>query len=589
MTKKILLLLTLLLIPILLPAVHAEQGHITLLTVGETANQTIGGTADLFLEIKSGSGRVFMDSFPSTKIDTQISTRYAKQVACDFLEKDCSNLDFFYTIRAGSSVVGGPSASGAITVLTIAMLDNLKLDNETVMTGTINSGGLIGPVGGIKEKTEAAKEAGFKKVLIPKWSIIDIGNLTNATKNQTLNITYADTYSRNGIAIIPISNLDEALYQFTGKTYKNYSYSIQVPKAYQDIMKAVAKKLCDRYQSIKNEIPKEVLLNKNATLNSTEDSINKATTAINNSDYYSAASFCFTADTSMRTLQFSNFTNKTLKKIELNLRQKVNDLEAQLKEKPLNSLADLETYIIVKERLTETKVYLKENESQLMNDLSYASERFYSAIAWSTFFNYPGEKVEINKAHLKTACLSKIEEVQERLNYLEYLYGNPFQTRDEMQITKDAYDNNDYAYCLFSASKLKADINAILSASSVTKEKLPELVTDKLEQAKIQINKQDGKFPILGYSYYNYAKNLKEINPITSEVFAEYASELSNLKMYFPKKSGGIYIDMHSVTLFGGGVLVGILITLLILAVLIGKVKTQEDFKKIRNLPGKKR
>lgn len=589
MTKKILILLTLLLIPILLPAVHAKQGHITLLTIAETANQTKGGTADLYLEIKQGSGRVFMDSFPSTKIDTQISTRYAKQVACSFLERDCSNLDFFYTIRADSNVVGGPSASGAITVITIAMLDNLKLDNETVMTGTINSGGIIGPVGGIKEKTEAAKEAGFKKVLIPKWSIIDIGNITNETKNLTLNITYADTYTRNGIDVIPISNLDEALYKFTGKTYKNYSYPIHVPKAYQKIMKSVAEKLCDRYQSIKKDIPKEVLQNGNETRNTTEDSINKANIAINNSEYYSAASYCFSADTQLRTLQFSNFTNETLKKIELDLRKKVNDLDSQLKEKPLNTLADIETYIIAKERLTETKVYLKENESKLLNDLGYASERFYSAIAWSTFFNYPGEKVDINNEHLKTACLSKIEEAEERLSYLEYLYRNSFHTRDEMQIAKDAYDTQDYAYCLFSASKLKADINAILSTASITKEKLPELVNDKLEQARIQINKQDGKFPILGYSYYNYANNLKDSNPITSELFAEYASELSNLKMYFPKKSSKIYIDMNSATLFGGGVLAGILITLIVIALLIGRVKTQEDSKKTRNLPRKKR
>ncbi|MFH1400128.1 MAG: serine protease-like protein, partial [Nanoarchaeota archaeon] len=132
------------------PAMAATSGHMTLLTVAENDEMQFGGTADVYLEIHPGKGRVFIDSLPLTKLDTQISTRFAHELACDFLEMDCSNKDFFYTIRADSSVVGGPSAGGALTVLTIAVLGDLPLDNETVMTGTIQSGGLIGPVAGIK-------------------------------------------------------------------------------------------------------------------------------------------------------------------------------------------------------------------------------------------------------------------------------------------------------------------------------------------------------------------------------------------------------------------------------------------------------
>ena len=101
MKRTILIIIIILLIPL----VQAKTGHITLLTVAENGNETLGGIADLFLEIKPGTGRVFIDSFPLTKVDTQISTRFAKEVACSFLEKDCSTLDFFYTIRAKSSNV----------------------------------------------------------------------------------------------------------------------------------------------------------------------------------------------------------------------------------------------------------------------------------------------------------------------------------------------------------------------------------------------------------------------------------------------------------------------------------------------------
>src|SRR3989338_4268686 len=85
---------------LLLPNVSAESGHMKLLAVSETTDGYTGGIADLYLEIKPGSGRVFLETFPLTKVDTQISTRLAKEVACDFADIDCSKYDFFYTITA---------------------------------------------------------------------------------------------------------------------------------------------------------------------------------------------------------------------------------------------------------------------------------------------------------------------------------------------------------------------------------------------------------------------------------------------------------------------------------------------------------
>src|SRR5512133_756967 len=95
---------------IVISSASAKSGSMKLLAVsGEEASQT-GSTADLLLEVKDGTGRVFIDSFPLSKIDTQISARFAKEVACNFLEADCSKYDFFYTIRANSAIIGGPSA-----------------------------------------------------------------------------------------------------------------------------------------------------------------------------------------------------------------------------------------------------------------------------------------------------------------------------------------------------------------------------------------------------------------------------------------------------------------------------------------------
>src|SRR3989338_979096 len=90
----------LILVSIAVPA--QEQFHTHLLAVEEKSDgQLKGSSADLYLELQPGSGRVFIDTFPLTKFDTQISTRFAKEVACDFIDNDCNDIDFIYTIKAG--------------------------------------------------------------------------------------------------------------------------------------------------------------------------------------------------------------------------------------------------------------------------------------------------------------------------------------------------------------------------------------------------------------------------------------------------------------------------------------------------------
>ena len=70
-----------------------KRGHIHLLAVSEGTEQ--GSLADLYLEVRPGYGNVYIDTFPLTKMDTQLSTRFAKEIACKFLNEDCSKFDFF--------------------------------------------------------------------------------------------------------------------------------------------------------------------------------------------------------------------------------------------------------------------------------------------------------------------------------------------------------------------------------------------------------------------------------------------------------------------------------------------------------------
>ena len=79
---------------LLIPVASALEGSIQIVTVNEDTNN--GDVAKLDLEITDGRGRVFIDTFPLTALNTQVSARMAKQVACKSINKDFNNPSFFF-------------------------------------------------------------------------------------------------------------------------------------------------------------------------------------------------------------------------------------------------------------------------------------------------------------------------------------------------------------------------------------------------------------------------------------------------------------------------------------------------------------
>ncbi|MBC2728828.1 S16 family serine protease, partial [Desulfosporosinus sp.] len=68
----------------------------------------------------------------------------------------------------GGGPVDGPSAGIAIATATISAIRQQKIDNFLAMTGELSIRGRVKPIGGVAAKIEAAKQAGCKRVLIPK-------------------------------------------------------------------------------------------------------------------------------------------------------------------------------------------------------------------------------------------------------------------------------------------------------------------------------------------------------------------------------------------------------------------------------------
>ncbi|RJQ18137.1 hypothetical protein C4573_00245 [Candidatus Woesearchaeota archaeon] len=540
----------LLLIFLCMPVVSAQVGHINLVSVGigENDTVTVGSTPDLYLEIKPGNGNIYMDSLPLTKVDTQISTRYANAVACDFLQKDCSKYDFFYTFRLDSNIVGGPSGGAAITVLTIAMLDHQSLRKDTIMTGTINAGGLIGPVAGIREKAIAAKQSGFKRMLIP--------SLFNNS-----NITFPEN-----IEVITVTNLEEAMYYFTGKNYTKQSPAIDVPDIYTQKMFNISEKLCNRYQQLDQQVDVKKSLKYPA-----EAAYNSSEQALQNSSYYSRASFCYTANVRLRELQFQGYSQEELEERYYAVHNLINKFDKYIDQKPLNTLSDLETFMIVKERIIEARQYLEEIDTKNISAsiLASATERYYSGVFWSDFYGVSGKTFEFEKEQLRESCLKKIEEASERVNYADLYFPNSASERArELALAYHYSDEGNYDLCLFKASKVKADTDMLLTALFVEVDQTEVLLNEKLQQTEkvLALQQSRGNFPILGYSYYQYAQSLKESDPYSALIYLEYAIELSNLDMYFPpeKKFSLPIIDYRYFLVLLIGFLGGMLVMVLI-------------------------
>jgi uncharacterized protein len=122
------------------------------------------------IELVEGEGRILVDTIPKIGIDIQTSVRTAVMIVEELTDTSLTNTDIILTVRSSEEVevVDGQSAGAAITTAILAASTNQSINEGIYMTGTINSDGSIGPVGGIPEKALAAAENGSNQFLVPQ-------------------------------------------------------------------------------------------------------------------------------------------------------------------------------------------------------------------------------------------------------------------------------------------------------------------------------------------------------------------------------------------------------------------------------------
>ncbi len=113
----------------------------------------------------------------------------------DFYQK----LDIHVHFPEGATPKDGPSAGVTMATALVSALCKLEVRHDVAMTGEITLRGRVLPIGGLKEKTLAAKRGGIRTVIIPGENKKDIKDIPQAV--------------RRSMKIVLVEHADEVLEQ----------------------------------------------------------------------------------------------------------------------------------------------------------------------------------------------------------------------------------------------------------------------------------------------------------------------------------------------------------------------------------------
>jgi ATP-dependent Lon protease len=113
-------------------------------------------------------------------------------------------------VPAGAVPKDGPSAGVALVTALTSLYTGLPVRSDTAMTGEISLSGLVLPVGGIKEKTLAARRAGLKRVILPRDNQKDLRDLPEQVRRD-LQLVFAGRIEEVLAAAIPDLHLVSAV------------------------------------------------------------------------------------------------------------------------------------------------------------------------------------------------------------------------------------------------------------------------------------------------------------------------------------------------------------------------------------------
>lgn len=160
-----------------------------------------GDTLQIEVNVMPGKGEIMltgqlgdvMKESARTGISYIRSVSRDYQIADDFFEKH----DIHVHIPEGAVPKDGPSAGITMATAMLSAITEQKVRADIAMTGEVTLRGRVLPIGGLKEKLLAAKNAGIKTVLVPKKNLADVEELSQEITK--------------GLEILPVEHMEEVL------------------------------------------------------------------------------------------------------------------------------------------------------------------------------------------------------------------------------------------------------------------------------------------------------------------------------------------------------------------------------------------
>ncbi len=106
-------------------------------------------------------------------------------------EEIFSNSDIHIHVPAGAIPKDGPSAGITIATAISSVFTGIPVNKDVAMTGEVTLRGRVLPIGGLKEKTLAAKRMGIRKIIIPKRNKKDLEDIPKYIKKD-IDFIFAD-------------------------------------------------------------------------------------------------------------------------------------------------------------------------------------------------------------------------------------------------------------------------------------------------------------------------------------------------------------------------------------------------------------
>lgn len=160
-----------------------------------------GDTLQIEVNVMPGKGEIMltgqlgdvMKESARTGISYIRSVSRNYQIADDFFEK----YDIHVHIPEGAVPKDGPSAGITMATAMLSAITEQKVRADIAMTGEVTLRGRVLPIGGLKEKLLAAKNAGIKTVLVPKKNLADVEELSQEITK--------------GLEILSVEHMEEVL------------------------------------------------------------------------------------------------------------------------------------------------------------------------------------------------------------------------------------------------------------------------------------------------------------------------------------------------------------------------------------------